>query len=186
MIQATLLRPGVIIKHEGELYSVFSVEHRTPGNKRGFIQTKLRNVRSGAMSDYKFSSEDRVERAVLDEHEMEFLYQDGQHYYFMNTETYEQTHLSPGLLGESIHYLVPNLKIVVEFYGEQPMGVELPATVDLEVVETEPALKGASVSNVMKPAKLETGLVVQVPPFVSTGDRIRVNTAEGTYQERVA
>ncbi len=186
MIQATLLRPGVIIKHEGELYSVFSVEHRTPGNKRGFIQAKLRNVRSGAMSDYKFSSEDRVERAVLDEQEMEFLYHDGQHYYFMNTETYEQTHLSADLLGESVHYLIPNLKIVVEFYDEQPMGVELPATVDLEVVETEPALKGASVSNVMKPARLETGLVVQVPPFVSTGDHIRVNTSDASYQERVA
>lgn len=186
MIQATLLRPGVIINHEGELYSVFSVEHRTPGNKRGFIQAKLRNVRTGALTDYKFSSEDRVERAVLDEHEMEFLYHDGQHYYFMNTENYEQTHLGTDLLGDSVHYLTPNLKIVVEFYGDQPVGVELPATVDLEVVETEPALKGASVSNVMKPAKLETGLVVNVPPFVSTGDRIRVNTVEGTYQERVA
>lgn len=185
MIQATNLRPGVIIRHQDELYTVFSVEHRTPGNKRGFIQAKLRNIRSGALTDYKFSSEDRVERAILDEHEMEYLYKDGEHYYFMHTETYEQVHLTRELLGDSVEYLTPNLKIKVEFYNEQPVGVELPSTVDLEVVHTEPAIKGATVSNVMKPAKTETGLVVQVPPFVATGDRIRVNTAEGTYQERV-
>ncbi len=186
MIQATLLRPGVIIKHEGELYSIFNVEHRTPGNKRGFIQARMRNLRTGALIEYKFSSEDRVERAVLDEHEMEYLYKDGDHHYFMNTETFEQIHLTKAELGGNVDYLVPNLKIMVEFYEDRPVGVEMPATVDLEVVETEPALKGGSVSNVMKPATLETGLVVNVPPFVSTGDRIRVNTAEGTYQERVA
>ena len=184
MIQATLLRPGIIIKHEGELYSVFQVEHRTPGNKRGFMQTKMRNLRTGAMMDYRFSSEDRLERAVLDEHEMEYLYNDGDHYHFMNTETYEQIHLSKGTMGEAVHYLLPNMKIQVEFYDDKPVGIELPATVDLEVVDTEPSLKGASVSNVMKPAKLETGLVVNVPPFISIGDRIRVNTTEGTYQER--
>lgn len=185
MIQATQLRPGVIIRHDGDLFSIFSVSHRTPGNKRGFVQARMRNLRSGSMVDYKFSSEDRVERAVLDEHEMEYLYNDGDDYYFMNTETFEQVHLKKDTLGEAVAYLKSNLKILVEFFEGNPVGMELPATVDLEVVETEPALKGASVSNVMKPAKLETGLVVQVPPFVSTGDRIRVNTTEGTYQERV-
>ena len=183
-MQATLLRPGVIIKHEGELFTIFSVEHRTPGNKRGFMQTKMRNLRNGSMVDYKFSSEDRLERAVLDEHEMEYLYHDGDHYHFMNTETYEQIHLSKETLGDSVLYLLPNMKLQVEFYEDKPMGIELPATVDLEVVETEPAIKGASVSNVMKPAKLETGLVVNVPAFIAIGERIRVNTAEGTYQER--
>ena len=183
-MQATLLRPGVVIKHEGELYTVFSVEHRTPGNKRGFMQTKMRSLRTGSMIDYRFSSEDRVERAELDEHEMEYLYQDGGHYYFMNTETFEQIHLSKEVLGDSVQYLLPNMKFLVEFYEGEPMGIELPATVDLQVVETEPAIKGASVSNVMKPAKLETGLVVNVPPFIAIGERIRVNTAEGTYQER--
>ena len=183
-MQATLLRPGIVIKHEGELYTVFSVEHRTPGNKRGFMQTKMRSLRTGAMMDYRFSSEDRVDRADLDEHEMEYLYQDGGHYYFMNTENFEQIHLSKEVLGDSVQYLLPNMKFLVEFYEGQPMGIELPATVDLQVVETEPAIKGASVSNVMKPAKLETGLVVNVPPFIAIGERIRVNTAEGTYQER--
>jgi elongation factor P len=184
MIQATKLRPGVVVKHNGELYSIFSVTHRTPGNLRGFVQVRMRSLRSGNMADHRFSSEDRVERAVLDEHEMEYLYQDGDDYHFMNTETYEQTHLSKDTLGDSVQYLISNLKIMVEFYEGRPIGIELPATVDMEVIETEPSLKGATASNVMKPAKLETGLVVQVPPFVNQGDRIRVNTEEGTYQER--
>ena len=184
MIQATKLRPGVVIKHNGDLYTIFSVTHRTPGNLRGFVQVRMRSLRSGNMADHRFSSEDRVERAVLDEHEMEYLYQDGDDYHFMNTESYEQIHLNKDTLGDTVQYLTPNLKIQVEFYEGKPIGIELPATVDMEVVETEPSFKGASVSNVMKPAKLETGLVVQVPPFVNQGDRIRVNTEEGTYQER--
>ncbi len=184
MIQATQLRPGVVIKHNGDLYTIFNVSHRTPGNKRGFVQARMRNLRTNAMIDYKFSSEDRVERAVLEEQEMEYLYRDGDDYYFMNTENYEQVHLKREALGDSVEYLVPNLKIRVEFHDDHPVGIELPITVDLQVVETEPAMKGATVSNVMKPARLETGLVVQVPPFVNPGDRIRVNTAEGTYQER--
>jgi len=184
MIQATKLRPGVVIKHNGDLYSIFSVTHRTPGNLRGFVQVRMRSLRSGNMADHRFSSEDRVERAVLDEHEMEYLYQDGDDYHFMNTESYEQIHLNKDTLGDTVQYLTPNLKIQVEFYEGKPIGIELPATVDMEVVETEPSFKGATASNVMKPAKLETGLVVQVPPFVNQGDRIRVNTEEGTYQER--
>ncbi|SRR5579871_389128 len=185
MMQATLLRPGVIIKHEGDLFTIFSVEHRTPGNKRGFMQVKMRNLRNGAMTDYRFSSEDRVDRVVMDEHEMQYMYHDGDFYYFMNTSNYEQIHLTKELLGDAVDYLLPEMNINVEFYEEKPVGVDLPATVDLLVVETEPAIKGATVSNVMKPAKTETGLVVNVPPFVAEGDRIRVNTAEGTYQERV-
>ena len=184
ILQATQLRPGVLIKHDGDLYSIFSASHRTPGNKRGFVQARMRNLRSGAMVDHRFSSEDRVERAILDEQKMEYLYRDREDYHFMNTETYEQTHLRTEVLGETVEYLAPNLKITVEFYDGNPVGIQLPATVELQVVETEPSLKGATVSGVMKPAKLETGLVVQVPQFVSTGDRIRVNTAEGTYQER--
>jgi elongation factor P len=185
MIQATKLRPGVVIKHNGELFTIFSVTHRTPGNLRGFVQVRMRNLRSGNMTDHRFSSEDRVERAVLDEHEMEYLYQDGDDYHFMNTETYEQIHLNRDTLGDAAQYLTANLKIQVEFYEGRPIGIELPATVDMEVVQTDPSLKGATVSNVTKPATLETGLVVQVPPFVNQGDRIRVNTEEGTYQERV-
>ena len=184
MISATQLRPGMVIKFNNELYSIFSVNHRTPGNLRGFVQVKMRSLRSGSMTEHRFSSEDKVEKALLEEQEMQYLYDDGEYYYFMNTENYEQMHLMKDLLGDATEYLIPQLMVKVEFYEGKPMSVELPATVDLTVVETEPGMKGATVSNVTKPAKLETGLVVQVPPFITEGEKIRVNTAEGTYQER--
>jgi elongation factor P len=184
MISATQLRPGMVIKFNNELYSIFKMEHRTPGNLRGFVQVKMRSLRSGTMTEHRFSSEDRVDRAALEEIEMEYLYDDGEYYYFMNTENFEQMHLTRDILGDAVEYLVPQLKVNVEFYEGKAMSVELPATVDLTVVETEPGLKGASVSNVTKAAKLETGLVVQVPPFINEGEKVRVNTAEGTYQER--
>jgi elongation factor P len=184
MISATQLRPGMVIKFNNDLYSIFKTEHRTPGNLRGFVQAKMRKLSSGAMIEHRFSSEDRVERAALEEHEMEYLYDDGEYYYFMNTENFEQMHLTRDILGDGVEYLVPQLKVSVEFYEGKPISVELPPTVDLTVVETEPGIKGASVSNVTKPAKLETGLVVQVPPFINEGEKIRVSTAEGTYQER--
>jgi len=184
MISSTQMRPGMVVKFNNDLFSVFSVVHRTPGNLRGFVQARMRNLRNGNMIEHRFSSEDRVERAMLDEQEMEYLYDDGEFYYFMNTTNYEQMHLTKDILGDGVNYLVPQLRVNVEFYEGKPMSVELPATVDLTVVETEPGLKGASVSNVTKAAKLETGLVVQVPPFIVEGEKIRVNTAEGTYQER--
>ena len=184
MISSTQMRPGMVVKFNNDLFSVFSVVHRTPGNLRGFVQAKMRNLRSGNMIEHRFSSEDRVERAALEEHNMEFLYDDGESYHFMNTETFEQTHLTKELLGDAVQYLIPQLNVSVEFYEGKPISVELPATVDLTVVETEPGLKGASVSNVTKAATLETGLVVQVPPFINEGEKVRVNTAEGTYQER--
>ena len=183
-MQATQLRPGMVINHNGELHSIFKTEHRTPGNKRGFMQTRMRNLRTGAMIDQKFSSTDNVERAFLDEKAMEYLYDDGNNYYFMNSEDFSQISLSSELLGDAVNYLIPQLSVNVEFYEGNPISVSLPATVDLTIVETEPSIKGATVSNVTKPAKLETGLVVQVPPFISQGEKIRVNTSEGTYQER--
>jgi elongation factor P len=184
MIAATQLRPGMVIKFNNELYSIFKMEHRTPGNLRGFVQVKMRKLSSGTMIEHRFSSEDRVEKAALEEHEMEYLYDDGEFFYFMNTETFEQMHLTKDLLGDATGYLIPNLKVAVEFYEGKAMSVELPPSVDLTVVETEPSLKGATVSNVTKPAKLETGLVVQVPPFISEGEKIRVSTSEAAYLER--
>ena len=174
----------MVIKFNNELYSVFSMTHRTPGNLRGFVQAKMRSLRTGSMTENRFSSEDKVEKAIMDEQEMEYLYDDGEYYYFMNTETYEQMHLMKDLLGDATSYLIPQLKVSVEFYEGKPISVELPATVDMLVVETEPGMRGATVSNVTKPAKMETGLVVQVPSFITEGEKIRVNTAEGTYQER--
>ena len=174
----------MVIKFNKELYSIFKMEHRTPGNLRGFVQVKMRSLRSGSMTEHRFSSEDRVERAALDEQEMEYLYDDGEYYHFMNTENFEQMHLTKELLGDSVEFLVSQLKVNIEFYEGKPISVELPPTVDLKVIETEPGMKDASVSNVTKAAKLETGLVVQVPPFINEGEKIRVSTSEGTYQER--
>jgi len=184
MISATQMRPGMVIKYKNELYSIFSVNHRTPGNLRGFVQAKMRSRRTGSMTENRFSSEDKVEKAIMEEQEMEYLYDDGEYFYFMNTETYEQMHLMKDLLGDATSYLIPQLKVSVEFYEGKPISVELPPTIDMLVVETEPGMRGATVSNVTKPAKLETGLVVQVPSFITEGEKIRVNTAEGTYQER--
>jgi len=184
MISATQLRPGMVVKFNNELHSVFSMVHRTPGNLRGFVQAKMRNLRSGSMIEHRFSSVDQVERISLDEQEMEYLYDDGEFFYFMNTETFEQMHLTKDILGDGVLYLIPQLKVHVEFYEGKPISVELPASVEMKVIETEPGLKGATVSNVTKPAKMETGLVVQVPPFINEGERIRVSTSEAAYLER--
>jgi elongation factor P len=183
-IPATQLRPGMVIKHNNDLHGVFSVEHRTPGNLRAFIQAKLRNLRTGAMFEHRFRSGDAIEKVTVDEVQMEYLYNDGDSYYFMNTENYEQTHLTKDVLGDAVDYLTPNLQIQVEFFDGKAVGVELPQTVELTVVETEPGLKSASATNVTKAAKTETGLIVQVPPFINEGEKIRVDTSEGAYLSR--
>lgn len=184
MIQATQLKRGMCIKHENDLWRIVEAQHKTPGNLRGLVQAKIRNLRTGAISEHRFRSVDMVERAILDETQMEFLYQDGDMYHFMNNETYEQVGLSDEVLGEAIHYLIPNIKLKIEMYEQRPVGIELPLNVEMKVVETEPAIKGATVSNQNKPAKMETGLIVNVPPFISEGDVIRVDTTSGNYVER--
>src|SRR5215467_4693161 len=146
-IPATQMRPGMIIKHNNDLHLVFSVEHRTPGNLRAFIQAKLRNVRTGAMFEHRFRSGDAIDKINVDEVAMEFLYQDGDDFYFMNTETFEQTHLTRDILGDSVDYLTPNLQIKVEFYDGKAVGIELPQTVELTVIQTEPGLKSATASS---------------------------------------
>jgi elongation factor P len=183
-IPATQMRPGMIIKHNEQLHLVFKVEHRTPGNLRAFIQAKLRNLKSGAMFEHRFRSADNIERVVVDEIGMEFLYNDGDDYYFMNPEDYEQTVLKGSTLGDAVEYLVANLHIKVSYHDGQAVGIELPSAVELTVVVTEPGLKSATASSVTKPAKLETGLVVQVPSFINEGEKIRVDTSEGAYLSR--
>jgi elongation factor P len=183
-IPATQMRPGMIIKHKDQLHLVFKVEHRTPGNLRAFIQAKLRNIRTGAMFEERFRSADAIDKVVVDEISMEFLYNDGDDYYFMNPVDYEQTVLKGSTLGDAIEYLTPNLQIKVSYHDGQAVGIELPAAVELEVVETEPGLKSATASSVTKPAKTETGLVVQVPAFINEGEKIRVDTSEGAYLSR--
>jgi elongation factor P len=174
----------MLINVEQNLFRVLEVQHVTPGNLRGFVRVKMRNVRNGTLSDQKLRSEDSIERATLDEREMQYLYHEGEDYHFMDTSSYEQIHISSEALGESVNYLKPEMTIQVEFYGEEPVGIELPQTVDLKVMDTAPGIKGATASAQVKPATLETGLVVQVPPFVNNGDLIRVNTETGEYQSR--
>jgi elongation factor P len=185
MIAATQIKKGMAIKLNGELYRVFSFQHITPGNWRGMVQTKLKSIKSGSIIEHRFRSEDRVEQAYLETHEVEYLYSDGSDYYFMNTESFEQFHMPGELLEDAIPFMIPNIKLMIEYCEGKSIGVELPASVELRVVSTEPSLRGATVSNVNKPATLETGLVIQVPPFVNEGELIRVDTTEGKYMERV-
>ena len=182
---ATQLRKGMIVKVENKLYRIFDRQHVTPGNLRGFVRIKMRNIQNGSMAEEKFRSEDIIERVSLEQKEMQYLYNDADGYHFMDTATYDQVSLQAELLGDMVGFLKPEMSVEVEFYGENPIGIELPQTVDMTVMETEPSIKGGSVSNVGKPAKMETGLVVQVPAFISEGERIRVDTESGNYVERV-
>jgi elongation factor P len=183
-IPATQIRSGMIVVYNGELHRVHEASHRTPGNLRAFMQVKMRNLRSGAMIDHRFSSSDRVEKASLDTHEMEYLYSDPSGHHFMNQETFEQVALSDEVIGDSMRYLLPNTAITVDFYEGNPVGLELPQTVALKVVETQPGMKGATASASYKPATLETGLVVNVPQFVESGTVIKVDTRDNSYLER--
>jgi elongation factor P len=184
-IQATRIRKGMLIKVGNDLFRILDLHHLTPGNKRAHIQVRMRNIRTSSLADQKFRAEEDVERASLDEREMQYLYNDGDHYYFMDTSTFEQIHISAEAMGDSKNYLIPDAVIRVEFYESEPVGIELPQTVDLTVTQTVPGIKGATASAQVKPATLETGVVVQVPPFVNEGDKIRVNTETGEYQSRV-
>lgn len=178
------MKKGMLIKIGQDLFRVLELQHVTPGNLRGFVRVKFRNIRTGALADQKLRSEDFVERATLDEREMQYLYRDGDAFHFMDTTSYEQLHIEAEALGENVNYLIPDALIKVEFYGSEPVGIELPPTVDLVVQDTAPGIKGATASNQIKPARLETGLVVNVPPFVNTGDKVRVSTESGEYLSR--
>ena len=178
------MKKGMLIKIGQDLFRVLELQHVTPGNLRGFVRVKLRNIRTGTLADQKLRSEDFVERATLDEREMQYLYRDGDAFHFMDTSSYEQLHIDAEALGDNVNYLIPDALIKVEFYGSEPVGIELPQTVDLVVEDTAPGIKGATASNQIKPARLETGLVVNVPPFVNTGDKIRVSTDTGEYLSR--
>jgi elongation factor P len=183
-IPATQIRRGMVIVFEGEPCRVVEFRHHTPGNLRAMIQTKLRSLRSGSSFEHRFRSADTIERAALEQHEMEYMYSDGSHHHFMNTENYEQVALSDDELGDSAQWLSPGLRIQAEFYEGSPIGIDMPPSIELTVTQTEPSMKGATVSNVNKPATLENGVTIQVPPFVNEGDRIRVDPSEGRYLER--
>jgi elongation factor P len=174
----------MLIKVGNDLFRILELHHLTPGNKRAHIQVRMRNIRTAALADHKFRAEEDVERAILDEREMQYLYNDGDAFYFMDTSSYEQIHITSEALGDSKDYLIAEMLIRVEFYDVEPVGIELPPTVDLTVRETVPGIKGATASAQIKPATLETGLVINVPSFVNEGDKVRVNTETGEYQSR--
>ena len=184
MIQATQLRPGMCIMFEKDICRIMSVQHVTPGNWRGFVQARMRSLKSGNSFEHRFGSTERVERAMLDTRAMEYLYSDPSGHHFMNQETYDQVTLDDETLGTAMLYLLPNTVIKVDFYEGQPVGIELPNTVTLEVVETDPPLRGATASASYKPAKMATGLVVQVPPFIEVGTKVLIDTREDKYLSR--
>jgi elongation factor P len=175
----------MIIIYEGDLYRVTAIHHLTPGNKRGFMQTKMKNIKTGVGTEKKFRSEDRLEQATMETRKMQYLYAEGDLHTFMDTENYEQMSLPAEEIGDLLNYLLPNHIVEMEFFDSRPVGISPPSTVDLEVVDTEPSRKGATASASYKPAKLETGVTIQVPPFIQVGDRVRVDPSEGTYLERI-
>jgi elongation factor P len=184
-ISASQIRRGSVIMHDGEPCRVLEFHHIKPGKGPAYLQTKLRNILTGVIFDYRFRSADTVEKAVMSTRELQFLYHDGQHHYFMDKETYEQFPIGDDALGDEAKWLVPNMDVQVEFLEGKPIGVELPRTLELKVEKTEPGVRGDTRTSVTKPAELENGVTVQVPAFVDQGEMIRVDPAEGTYIERV-
>lgn len=185
LIQATQLRVGMIFQEGKNLYRLTYVHHVTPGNLRGFVQTKFKDIRTGIQYERKFSSEDRIDKATLDYRQMEYLYEDRGEFHFMDTGSHEQISLLRDVVGDLDKFLASNQNVDIAFFEGKPLSVELPASVALRVVETVPGMKHATATGSSKPATLETGLVVQVPQFVNEGDSVRVDTSTGEYLERV-
>lgn len=181
---ATQIRKGNVIVFNGDPCRILEFHHHTPGNLRAFVQVKMRNLRSGSTFEHRFRAADTVDKADMETHELQYLYADAHHYHFMNNATYEMLALDEESLGDAAQWLIPNMVLLAEFYEGRPIGVDLPAALDLEVVETEPSVAGATKTAMTKPAKLSNGAVVQVPAFISEGEMIRVDPREGKYLER--
>jgi elongation factor P len=183
-IPATQIRRGMVIVYEGDPCRITEFRHHTPGNLRAMVQAKLRNLRTGSNFEHRFRAADTIERASLETHDLEFLYQGGDTYHFMNTENYDQIELDDEALGDAAQWMQGGMKIVAEFYNGKAIGIQLPNAIELEVVETAPVMKTATKSASSKPAKLENGVTVNVPEFLSTGERVRVNPNTGEYLDR--
>ena len=184
MIPATQMRVCMIIRYKGSLCRVSSLLHQALGRKAGKVVAKLKNLETGSNVEVRFRSEEKVEPVRIEGHEMEYLYSSGHEHCFMRTDNYEQLTLSDEMVEDIKNYLLPNAKYTIEFYEDKPIGIQPTRTLDLKVVETEPSLKGATASASMKPATLETGLVVDVPQFIAVGDVVRIDTSENRYLER--
>jgi elongation factor P len=185
MIKATDVRRGMVITMEGVNYVVVDFAHHTPGNLRAMVQTKLRNMNSGSLIDKRLRSVDQIEVPYVETKEYEYLYSAGDEHVFMDSETYDQLNFSPDIIGTAMQYLLPNSKVMVKYINDKPVSIEIPDSVDLAVTDTPPELKGATATNQYKEATLETGLKVQVPPFIKPGERIRIDTRTSEYIERV-
>lgn len=184
MINAIDLRKGLMIRIDGELYTVSSFHHVTPGKGRAHMQVSMKSLKQGNVIQRRFRPSDKVEDIYLDHRDMEYLYQEGDNYCFMDTENYEQVFLSKDVLEDAMSYVTPNAKVTVSFYENNAIGVELPSSVTLKIIETDPGIKGDTVTNVFKPAKLETGFVTKVPLFINTGEIVKIDTRTGEFMGR--
>ncbi len=184
-LKATDIRRGMVINVDGKLFVVHDFYHHTPGNLRAMVQSKLKDMNTGAIIEKRFRAADTVEVPFVEQKEYEYLYSSGDEHVFMDTETYDQLSFPPDMVSGAMQYLLPNTKVMVKYVAEKPVSIEIPATIDLTVTETPPAIKGATATNQYKEAVLETGLKVQVPPFVEPGERIKIDTRTGEYVERV-
>ncbi len=179
------LKNGITLEIDNSLFQVVEFQHVKPGKGGAFVRTKLRNLKNGSVFDRTFNAGIRVEQAVVEKKDMQFLYRDGDEYVFMDTESYEQTNVAPVALGDAADYLVEQAVAILGFYNGEIVTVEIPASVELEVTNTDPGVQGDRVSGARKPATLQTGVVLQVPLFINTGDRVKVDTRSGEYITRV-
>ena len=184
MISTNDMRPGQTLDLDGTLFTIVGYQHVKPGKGQAFVKTKLKNVKSGAVVDRTFRADEKVNLAVLDKREMQYLYSDEAGLVFMDNETYDQVHVDPGLLGDAVKFLKDGTVCLIPVYDGTPVGVDMPVAVELDVVDTEPGFKGDRVSGALKPATVETGTVVQVPLFIQVGERIKVDTRSGEYMSR--
>ena len=183
-IPATQIRRGMVLVFEGDPCRVIEFRHHTPGNLRAMVQAKLKNLRTGSSFEHRFRAADSIDPASMETHDLEFLYQGGDTYHFMNTENYDQLEMDEETLGDNAQWMQPNMKIQAEYYDGRPVGIKLPNSLILEVVDTAPVMKTATKTASTKPAKLENGVTINVPEFVGTGDKVKVNPSTGEYQER--
>lgn len=185
MIKATQIRKGIIILLNDKLYRVEEMEHITPGKGQAVVQTKIRDLNDMTIRNYRFRSSESVERVVMDTKEVSFSYQDGDNYIFMDNETYDQISISAEFIGDNVNYLKESTDYILESYNGKPMNLTPPMTMEFEVAEAEISMKGATVQASYKPAKLDNGMEIMVPPFIEPGNIIKIDTRDGSYIERI-
>src|SRR5215212_5693333 len=181
---ATQIRRGMVLVFEGDPCSVIEFSHHTPGNLRAMVQEKMKNLRTGNSFELRFRAAASIEKAMMETHELEFMYASADTYHFMNTENYDQLEMDEEMLGDNAQWMQPGMKIQAEYYDGRPVGIKLPNSLVLEIVDTAPVMKTATKTSSTKPAKLENGVTINVPEFVGTGDKVKVNPSTGEYQER--